>query len=382
MKRKRILFFVEKLYGGGVEKIARIILRNFDYERYDVTLYTLCQDNISNYEFSGNIKYKFIFHSVDGNTNIRNILLKCGNKLKLSVYYHLSPKLFSRIFVGGKYDVGIAFIEGYATRIISGMSIKNKVAWVHTDMIRNRWTQVAYRHPKEEIECYSKYHKIACVSTKVDEIISRLLPDNICHSVIHNPIDVDEIIRKSLDKYVDYYRYRDSIHIMSLGSLIPVKAYDRLIDVIRRLNDEGINCELLILGEGKMRKSLEEKIVRSGLHDKVHLPGFVSNPYPYLKAADIYVCSSVAEGFNTSITEGIILGKPIVSTDCAGVSEQLGENNEYGIRTENSSDGIFEGLLRMCDPQVRKSYSERALQSAGRFNLKCCMKQFYAFIDS
>ena len=98
------------------------------------------------------------------------------------------------------------------------------------------------------------------------------------------------------------------------------------------------------------------------------LPGFADNPYPFMRNADMLVCSSKSEGFSTFVTEGVILGKPIVTTDCTGMREILGDS-EYGLICENDEDGIYEGMKKMLsDEKLRSFYAERAAQRGRDFS--------------
>ena len=187
---------------------------------------------------------------------------------------------------------------------------------------------------------------------------------------------IEELSKMSVDKD------EKKIRIVSIGSLMPVKGYDRLIRVVRRLKDEHDPIELYILGEGRERKGLEKLIVENNLGDIISLLGFVDNPYPILKSADIYVCSSFAEGFNTAITEALVLGRAVVSTEISGVREQLGKDGEYGIITENSEDGLFQGIKRMMEQGNIEHYQQKAMIRGGEFNLETQMQRIYSVIES
>ena len=77
-------------------------------------------------------------------------------------------------------------------------------------------------------------------------------------------------------------------------------------------------------------------------------------------AADILVCSSIFEGFSTFVTEGLILGKPIVTTDVSGMHELLGDS-EYGLITANDDEAFYAGVKRMLtEPRLLEHYAERA----------------------
>lgn len=379
--KKTVAIFAEKLYGGGVEKILQIICQNFDYSKYDVTLYSSRYEEMPEGTFPADLHHRYYFDSFPGCSNpVSEFLGKVINKLKLLVYYRCSPQVFYKLFVRKKYDVGIAFIEGYATRIVSGAPTgMRKICWVHTDMTTNHWTSVAYHSDEEEKSVYSSYDKVVCVSKKAESVARSLFGIQNTR-VLHNPIDVASIVLKSKVSAIE--KRGNLIRIISLGTLKKIKGYDRLLRVIKRLVEEGYRIELMILGEGSLRPELEKFIHGNNLQEIVQLRGYVDNPYPYLLSTDIYVCSSYAEGFNTAITEALILGRAVVTVDVSGVREQLGENAEYGIIVENSEKGLYEGLSKMMQGDNISYYQQKACERRDIFNLERQMQAIYNIIES
>ena len=147
------------------------------------------------------------------------------------------------------------------------------------------------------------------------------------------------------------------------------KGYDRLINVHKKLIDEGIIHHIYILGTGDQEEMLAQRIKQYNLSKTFHLLGFTDNPYKYVKAADMFICSSRREGFSTAVTESLIVGTPVVSTCCSGAYELLGYNNEYGIVTENSEEGIYNGLKRMLDDSaLRENYAKQAAIRGQKFS--------------
>lgn len=379
MKKKRIAFFVENLYGGGVQRILQIVLRNFDYEQYDVTLFTNHKEKLLSEFYPTHIRQRHIFSSSDVGICNNTWWCRIKNKVRLWVYYHCVPQTFYRLFIREKYDVGVAFIEGYATRFLSGAPEgMKKIAWLHIELDNFHWTDVAYHSRKEEMECYGSMDRIVCVSQVVKQQADKLfgMPEKTI--VLHNPVDV-VMIRKQADDSMmsEYLSKTHQFRIISLGSLDKRKGYDRLFVAVQRLMENGVDVELLILGKGLEEACLKDYINRNNLQDCIKLVGFVDNPYPYVKSADIYVCSSTAEGYNTAVTEALVLGKPIVSTEVSGIREQLGEQSEYGIITENSVDGIYKGLKTMIDGKTIEHYQSQAQQRGEMFALETQMNKIY-----
>lgn len=185
--KKRVVFFVNDLYGGGAEKVLQTLLKHLNKEKFDVTLYSLHKSVLNEYYPSD-----VVYHYVYGHG-------KVSDYLKTFIYRLFPPTWFYRLFIHGKYDTEVAFIEGYSTRIVSGSTNKRskKIAWVHCNMCVDRWTDDAYRNQKEEEKCYSRFDCVVAVSETVKNGLQKMfvsIKDVVC---LYNPIDIEEIIRKS-----------------------------------------------------------------------------------------------------------------------------------------------------------------------------------------
>lgn len=141
---------------------------------------------------------------------------------------------------------------------------------------------------------------------------------------------------------------KSKIRLISIGRLTKVKAYNRLLHIALRLKQSGYAFELWILGDGEEREMLQHYICKKQLEDCVTLWGFQTNPYAFMTQSDLFVCSSISEGYSTAVTEALILGLPVVTTDCSGMNELL-QGEKYGIITENSEATLFEGIKQLLD---------------------------------
>ena len=101
-----------------------------------------------------------------------------------------------------------------------------------------------------------------------------------------------------------------------------------------------------ILGEGSDRGKLERLILDNHVEDKISLLGFQRNPYPWIAAADVFVCSSRAEGYSLAIAEAMVLGKPIISVDCSGPNELL-DYGKYGVLIPNTDESLEKEMYRL-----------------------------------
>ena len=379
---KKLAIFAEALTGGGVEKILQTILKYWDYTNFDVTLYSIRNVPLPDCLAGLPIKHRFIFES-NNDSKIRRIHVWLRNKLRLLIYYHCPPKTFYRLFIQKDFDVALAFIEGYATRIVSGApsSIK-RLAWLHCDIINHHWTSIAYRSDQEEIESYRTFDSVVCVSGGVQSQLLKLCGAGLRTRVILNPIDRDDIIQKAkAGSAPNGFAPPSVIRFISLGRLVPIKGYDRLIRAAQRLRDDGYDFCLTILGEGSDRSRLQSLINENDLSERVFLLGYKENPYPYLNASDVYVCSSYSEGYNTAIIEALVLGKAVVSTDCMKEKDILG-NSDFGIVTDNSEDGLYSGIKQMIQPGSLKEYSSRAKERGVLFDVDNSIKEVASLINN
>lgn len=362
--KKKVAFFVNGLYGGGAEKVLQTLLRFLNYNKFEVTLYSVLQEKLGS-EYPKNIDYKYIYGSANCKSFIPRIMTLCRNKIGLWIYGHCSPSLFYRLFVKGRYDVEVAFIEGYATRIVSSSTNPDskKIAWVHIDLESNHWTDICYRSFEEEKRCYLQFDHVVAVSEFVRKVNERIFPGIKGSCTLYNPIDSAEITQKSKERSIEPH---ETIRLVSSGRFTPQKAFDRLLKIVKRLKDEHYPVELWLLGDGALRSQIEAYISQNEMNGYVTLYGFQSNPYQYMSACDLFVCSSIAEGFSTVITEALILGLPVVSTEVSGVREQLGVNCEYGLITENDEIALYNGLKQLLDNKEKFSYYQKMAKIQGK----------------
>ena len=148
--------------------------------------------------------------------------------------------------------------------------------------------------------------------------------------VIYNPAATGvSPLRETPDVSSELWGRGYKYHILSVGRLKKQKDYETLIRAVAHL-PEDLNVKLTILGEGPLRQNLEALIVQLGLQVRVSLPGFVTDPYPWFRSADLFVLSSQWEGFGNVIVEALECGVPVVSTDCPSGPSEILDNGIYG----------------------------------------------------
>lgn len=326
--QKKILFVIPHLGGGGAEKILIDILSKLDSEIFEITLLVLQNEGVYTNKIPSNIKTFYI-----------------SDYIQLGyIFYYVKedPEFFYNYvmenIVKEKFDVEVAFLEGYATKFIAYSTNKNskKIAWVHIDMFTLHWTKPLFEE-QEECCCYNKFDDVVFVSNDAREGFLKLFNNNSRNHVIYNPIISNNIINQSMEENIIF----DKFTIISIGRLDYPKGFDRLIKAHAKLVKK-YEHQLVILGEGRLKDELKNLINQLGVSDSVILKGFVANPYPYLKAADLFISSSLNEGYPLVVCEAIILEKPIICTNVSGSSEIL--DGKYGLLCDNSEEGILNSL--------------------------------------
>ena len=201
--------------------------------------------------------------------------------------------------------------------------------------------------------------------------------------MLYNTIESEQILLKSKEKIEDVSFSSEYINICSVGKITKVKGFERLASIHKRLIDDEIKNKVYILGIGEEKSAIQKFVDANNLTESFVFLGYNTNPYKYMKKCDLYVCSSYSEGFSTSVTESLIVGTPVVTTLCSGMHEMLGENNEYGIVTENNEHALYEGIKTMLtDADLLKDYAKRAEERGKVFSTEKTVKAVEEMLES
>lgn len=368
----KILFFIDSISGGGAEKVLRNLVNNMDQSQFEITVQTI-NDQVNAAELlKDGIRYKTV-------NRFKNRFLNRIYQYWIRLCAEL--KILYPLYIKDDYDIEVAYLECGPTKIIASSTNKRavKIAWVHCDLEKKEGFADSV---KKSRKYYQKFDRIVCVSQNVKQSFEKLFGMETKAVVLYNVNDEKEILEKSEEKPRMLLQRKPTGRLfVAVGRLTWQKGFDRLIECCRLLRDEKYDFELWILGEGPERSYLEQLIDKNQLNDCVKLTGFVSNPYVYMKEADILVCSSRYEGISTFVTEGLILGKAVLTTACTGMQELLGRS-EYGLITGESTEGLYGGMKKMLDiPGLVVSYSLKAKERSSMFEKKVALKNIESFFQ-
>jgi len=369
----KLLFIYGPLGGGGAERVLIDFLSNLDIEKYEVDLCLLINGGILLPEVP---KYVNIIPLFPSYTNYYKLAFRMSK-------WGITNVLFQRILAKKlvkKYDVEISFLEGMPLKLHAFMKTKaKKITWVHCDLFNFHYTNNLFS-TGEEVAAYNKIDKIVCVSNDAESAFEKRFAN--CTTdrlVIYNPIDIAKIQKLANGSVKNK---NDNFTVVAVGRLTMPKKLDRVIRLAARLKSERVNIHFQIIGDGELKDDLKNLTKELNVEDCVVFKGFIKNPYPYIKKADLMLLSSGFEGFGLVICEAMCLGTAVVSTKTAGPIEII-ENNKFGLLCDHDDEAIFQAVKTMIENQeLRKQYQEVGIERAKQYSVGNALTNFDNMINN
>ena len=288
--------------------------------------------------------------------SIRSIVVKAVNRLSrgrflTATYRRLGRKLTRKT----RYDAVIAWTEWEPTAFVAQIPHTYKVAWIHCDYTFNR-------HAENDIENYRRMDRIVLVSSFCKNQFLGCYPelkDKIY--VSHNILDIPLILEKSKAP-IDDFPVGTGFSILSFGRIAPGKRFSHIPQIAAAIRQAGIPFHWTIMGPDQHPDELElirTKIDEYKVQDSVEYIGVRSNPYPYIKAADLVVNTSASESQSLALVEASLLGTPTINADFKVAYEVIVDGRE----------GLIVPLEVMADTIVR-FFKDEGLRNEIRDNLK------------
>lgn len=299
---------------------------------------------------------------------------------------NITPLLPSLEYLG-EYDLAVNFI-GVMNIIRDKVKAKRKVAWIHTD-----YSKISV-NAKLELPVWSSFDRIVSISDASTESFLKVFPslkNKVC--VIENILspafvrqraDIENVDaelnrfgggvkilstgrfceQKNFDNLPDICRrlIEEMARLLSIGRFTEAKNYDNVPDICRRMLNEGVDVKWFIIGFGGDEQLIRQKIDEAGMQEHVIILGKRSNPYPYIKACDLYVQPSRYEGKSVTVREAQMLCKPVVVTDYPTAKSQI----------RNGVDGVIVPMDNAaCAKGIAEVILDKALQDRLAAYLKC-----------
>lgn len=343
--KKHIVFVIESLQLGGAEKSLVTLLQNLDYTIYAVDLITFHSGGFFHDLLPAQVNHRVVsFPSLSFSDRIRYKSRRFSNKDNVHHAQLLWPIISKYFNVQSKfYDIAIAYNQGLATYYTSEfIQAKVKYAWLNTDYKKAGY-KISLDYP-----FYSNFNKVITVSPEAEASFKQALNENgktIEVDIIKDITD-KKIIHQQAEKPLKTNFDSSKINIVSVGRLAAPKGFHLAVEACKILKENGYDINWYVIGEGSERQRLEELIQSHKLTNNFFLLGADTNPYPYMKACDIYVQTSLFEGLGLTVIEASYLNKPIVCTNFPTVYGII-ENEETGLITEMNATAISNRVERL-----------------------------------
>ena len=270
--KKKILFIMPSLPGGGAEKVLIDILKNFDYSTYAVTLLLEFREGVYLNDVPGEVR---VLSLHEQNTIWFERLHRVLRAVRGYAIFHavVYRRMLLRLLKGERFDTIVSFMEGAALKFhsyITGKARRN-LSWVHIDLKQKHWSLGFFRNAQDEFAAYQKMDEIVFVSKDAENHFSELYPlAEEKRTVIYNLIDRNTILSSSVSRPIAKTKFT----ICMVGRLNRQKRYDRALAVAKRLHGDGCDFELWILGEGNLESALKETVKAYGIEERVRFLGF------------------------------------------------------------------------------------------------------------
>lgn len=359
---KKILITSYDLQVGGVERSLISLLEHFDYENYNVNLllydhqgdffpYLTSKVNLLPEDLCLASMRKSISRVFKEGKILLGISRLCAKFKALleskEIESHIQMQdmwRYGLLFLPRQeesYDVAISYLWPH-DYVAYKVKAKKKIAWIHTDYTKIE-TDV-----KRDLKVWNEFDHIISISEDVTTSFLSKYPSLESKIVLIENIVSPKFIRKQANEEIEELA-QNSFNLVSVGRLCYAKGYDNAIKALRKLHNQGYtDIKWYIVGYGGDEQMLRNLIKENHLEESFILLGKKINPYPYIKACDLYVQPSRYEGKAVTVSEAKVLGKPILLTNYDTAHSQL-DHGIDGYITELSVDGIVDGIKKLYE---------------------------------
>ena len=296
----RIAFFQNDLGVGGIQKSIVNLLRNLDYNRFQVDLYLTEKNDFWNVDFPSQLKVKYI---------------KPIPRAYSFLPFDLAKSLIHYDFDGTSYDLAVDFNSYQCSCAVGALSVpaKRRAMWIHNEVeikLRNEWKYRALWHFfKGKFKYFDAFVPVSEALKDPFQRMSGVTGKPFYP--IQNYIDAREIHQRMLEEPEDLRIDANCVNFVALGRLCHQKGYDIMLDVFRKACERRDDLRLYIIGDGPDREALEKLREELSLQNKVFFLGNQSNPYSYMYRMDAFLSTSRYEGQPLNIMEAMAVGLPL-----------------------------------------------------------------------
>ena len=350
---KKICFIIPSLGGGGAERVAFHLLNNLSLDNFDLSVIIIYKDK-GGYLKDLRKEVKRIFLEKD---KIRHSIPSLYKALKVEKPDIVINFSFELMMLMGIFIIPFFRNIYFINRQINILSMQN------FNFLKKILLKIAYKN----------FNKIITQSRDMTEDLLKNIDISEEKIVeINNPADMDKIEKLS-NENIEIEFDKNNKNILCVGRLVPQKGFDLIIQSMTLINDE--NIKLYILGDGEEKENLLNLIKKLNLEEKVFLLGRKSNPYVYMKNADLFILSSRYEGFPNVLIEAGACGLYSVCNNCpGGVNEIILEDINGNIVDFDNRDLVVKTIEKNLNLNKDKKKIKESI--ANRYSLDKIIKKY------
>lgn len=369
--KKQLLFVINHLTIGGIQKTLISALKVIDYDKYDVTVYlrknrtdllpfidkranVIVNNDTNKYYRKPRAIWLQALIEIYKLTGKKQKAEKAKKDLSELINQYCMKYEYNTFFADKKFNTAIAYANGYPAYFVADyINADEKVIFFHTS---------TNDLPDVHKKFIAKFNKAVAVHDGLIPLISKWHP---CLkgkiSVIENYVDTDTLKNQAFEKSVAMPEGKTVL--CSCGRFAPVKGFDMAVESARILKNNGIDFVWFFVGDGSEKDKLENKIAEYGLENNIIFTGMQKNPYPYMAACNIYIQPSYEESWGLTIAEAHRLNKPVITTATVG-GRKLVKNDVNGIVCEINAESIAESITNLINNKEKLSKITNSLKSA------------------
>ncbi len=380
--KKKLLVVSHALVLGGAERALLGLLESLDPKVWDVDLFLMRHEGELMDLIPGHVRllpviraYTVLARPMKETLKEGHLLLtaaRLAGKLAANAYsrnrgytesivgleysHKFTCPFMPRIQPDQEYDLAVSFLTPHYF-VAKKVRAKKKIAWIHTD-----YTQVQLNVPSETA-MWSAYDHIASISDAVTESFLKVFPSLQERIVLIENILPERLIRRQADQFDAAKEMPPTgTRLLSIGRFCYPKNFDNVPDICSRLLAQGLDVKWYLIGFGGDEALIRSKIAEVGMEDHVIVLGKRDNPYPYIKACDVYIQPSRYEGKAVTVREAQMLCKPVIITNYATAPSQLADGVD-GVTVPMDNAGCAAGIAALLrDPERRKQLRENCRQ--------------------
>lgn len=351
--KKKLIFICCEMGKGGVSKSLASLLNTIDYDVYNVDLFLFSRQGLFLDQVPSNVNILketttlreliFTFKYIAAFKRLLSIVL-CKRITSLEKRWRLFWKLNKKSFRPNskKYDCAISYNDGVELYYMVDCLCANvKIAWNHT----NYTNSFTYK-PTLDKFYYDRVNYIVTISEECAYTLKRVFPENADKvRIIENIVLKDTLmsLAEVENPYDSYSIDRDTTVICTVAGLYVRKGFDYASVALGNLKKEGIKFLWFIVGGGPEENEIKDLVRNNNIENETFFLHQQSNPYKFVKWADIFLLTSHAEGKSIAIEEAKLLEKPILITHFASAFDQI-ESGKSGLVAEMTNDSVTEKL--------------------------------------